>query len=148
MKKELYIVTDPCYIIHDPKVWSQCINDMFKDDLKGKDTSPVTRALEDITKSECWSENTGYGDWANRMTGDCVLEENEEFCADSGMVCVCRYTDEVKNILERNETPSYCYALLEMDPETVRATMDRTNTRWTVVTVEDNETKATSIPAE
>ena len=148
MSKELYVVTDPCYIIQDERLWNSLVDEMYKDDQLGSDTYPVTRELENITKCEAWSAQTGYGDWANRMEGDSVLGVNEEFCADSGMVCVCRYTNEVSRILLYNEIPSYCYALVEMDPETVRVTMDCSNHRWTVVTIEDNENKATSLPAE
>lgn len=131
-----YIVTDPCYIIPHNE-WAN----MFK---RNTLHANIVNYLEGLTKNEAWCYDTGYGDWGNRMEGDGVHEDHDAFTADAGLVCVCEYTEDVKYHLMRENTPDYCYALVDMDGYIyVRA--DESNKHWTVIHITDGTSKAKSL---
>lgn len=92
----LYVVTDPCYLVHvlenKDQVW-----DKFCDLLGYVYMNDYEQAAEYLAKELClskmWVSSTGFCDWTNKIVDDVhnpnVKILNEEFCADSGLVCVC-----------------------------------------------------------
>lgn len=133
-----YIVTDPCYIIPDPE-WGRMSE-------RNKWNENISNYLESVTKSDAWCFDTGYGDWANVMSGDGVHEDHDEFTADAGMVCVCEYTDEIQRHIRHTELPDYCYALVDMEGS-VDVQADRSDRHWTVITITNGEHSAYSCHA-
>lgn len=94
------VITDPCYLVHGYMVDS-CCNWMTA--LSIMDLDPFIQT------------STIYGDWSC-TTYDCTHVKNGgnnisigEFCADSGMVCVC----ELSNLLSKN--PSFEQWIKEHD---------------------------------
>lgn len=133
-----YIVTDPCYIIRS-NYW-----DYMGENGEWEDN--IVRQLESMTKNKAWCFSTGYGDWSNRMEGDGVHDDHDEFTADTGLVCVCEYTDEVKLNLQHENIPDYCYALLDLEGD-VDVSADTSNPNWTVIYVSGENSGAQSLDA-
>ena len=80
-----YVVTDPCYILNND-TWDECCK--FLDDSPKAFNEAVSKALTDLTGFPAFACDTGFGDWNNKIYGSYII--HKEFCADSGMVCVCR----------------------------------------------------------
>lgn len=92
-----YVVTDPCYIL-DNKTWDKCCK--FLDDSPKAFNEAVSKALTDLSGFPAYACDTGFGDWNNKIYGSYII--HKEFCADSGMVCVCRLTSEIENHFAKN----------------------------------------------
>lgn len=99
-----YIVTDPCYIIDNDSWVSLCVN--YPEDLE----KSLEKLLTSITKKKSFVSDTKCGDWVNFLVGQGVIQNS--FTADSGMVCVCAYTDTLKKNLSE-KLMSDCCALFE-----------------------------------
>lgn len=134
---EFYIVTDPCYILPD-EVWSKACQDIFdndREDLEGFNA----RIQEDLRKftdtDEAWVDETGAGDWCNSIYGKHIM--TPEFCADSGMVCICRITKPIMKAVNDKALHKYCYAVFQAHPG-IEVNFDRTDKGWTVVRVYSN----------
>ena len=123
-----YVVTDPCYILDI-------------DDYSELDAPSLTA----FTGQKAWVSSTGFGDWTNELYGDDIIQRN--FAADSGMVCVCAYTDKVAAKLQKIN--KNCFALFDSSSK-IDVTFDRTEPDWTVVYIENEEgnTWHTFIPSD
>lgn len=111
----LYLVTDPCYLLHlDPKnkdrIWNLCINDMYDSDNSDKyedrtDYTGVQKILsEELGINVLRVSDTGYGDWANSIssTSEHIKIIKNKFFADAGMMCVVEINDKLENFLKDN----------------------------------------------
>lgn len=143
-----YIITDPCYII-DHKDWGKlCGNiDSSKKNWIDEFNNDVAKFLEEATGHKAWCSNTGFGDWANSISGPTVLPNHEVFGADSGSVCVLRYTKEIEDIITYRDLGNWCYALFEMN-EDIDVKIDKTDPHWYVLTITDGEHTVTTEAAE
>lgn len=139
-----YIITDPVYILSD-KVWrdicDQCSGLPDKKYTK-KFNSLTTKALNKLAGTRnAVACHTGFGDWDNQIYGS-----NERaiikrfFTADSGMVCVVRYTKKIEDALTMNGNDKLIskggIAVIETVGK-VTIEMDTSNEDWTVVYVDD-----------
>lgn len=135
-----FIITDPCYLINSNK-WSQIYK--ASHDSKGNYDDNVfldlVRAeLEIITQHTAWVANTGYGDWNNTLYGQFLTADNE-FCADSGMVCVCKLVDDItneclKHVKDVNDVATVFEAVEELE---VR--VDTSDECWTYLELSDGD---------
>ena len=92
-----YIVTDPCYLMHinqNRTVWEEFCRLWFADRFEDAEAF-----LKDFLKLDYLTIcDTGYGDWTNHLYMDSGIKIYEqEFFADSGLVCVANCTDEMLN---------------------------------------------------
>lgn len=99
-----YVVTDPCYIL-DNKTWDECCK--FLDDSPKTFNDAVSKALTDLTGFPAYVCDTGFGDWSNKIYGSYII--HKEFCADSGMVCVCRLTPEIEKHFTKDYSNIYSH---------------------------------------
>lgn len=106
-----YVVTDPCYILNND-TWDECCK--FLDDSPKAFNDAVSKALTDLTSFPAVACDTGFGDWSNKIYGSYII--HKEFCADSGMVCVCRLTAEIEKHFEEeySDIYSHCVAVLKV----------------------------------
>ena len=75
--------------------------------------------------------DTGFGDWANALYGD---NYEKSFGADAGLVCVCKYTEQIDESL--GLIYPGCYAVFEAEgPLNVMFNFD--DPGWTEVYIED-----------
>lgn len=120
-----YVITDPCYIV-DEKTWDKCLKD-FPNFPK-----LIAEHLTELTKEKAYASDTGFGDWSNALfdSKGCV----GYFGADSGMVCVCKYTRKVANKL--SGIFGGCYCIFEAEGP-LNVVFDTSNKQWTVVGIED-----------
>ena len=95
MKK--YIVTDPCYICDDDKVWNDVCDAMFENE-KEPNYEAGAKLLSEYLGQEVVMSTTGFGDWSNTLYGKNVV--TPFFGSDAGLVCVTELTDRVTEILE------------------------------------------------
>lgn len=138
-----YIITDPCYIL--PKeTWDACIykthasSSPFDHNLF---ISLVEKALSKYTGNKAFVNTTGYGDWVNHLwdnNSECI----GQFCADSGLVCVCEYT---KEIAEKMKNIPNCGAVFDVKSE-VTVGFDTKNSDWTVINIFTNDDCWTTDP--
>lgn len=120
-----YVITDPCYVADD-KAWEKCIED-FSNFPK-----LIAEHLTELTKEQAYASNTGFGDWSNSLIGkDGCLGS---FGADSGMVSVCKYTEEVAERL--SGIFAGCYCVFEAEGP-LNVTFDTSDECWTVVHIKD-----------
>lgn len=113
----LYVVTDPCYLVHALKNKDQ-VWDKFCDLLDYTYKNDNDKAAEYLAKELCllkmWVSSTGFGDWTNKIIDDIhnpnVNVLNTGFCADSGLVCVCSVTKEFLDKLTEKfgDVKDYC----------------------------------------
>lgn len=131
-----YVVTDPCYIL-DNKTWDECCK--FLDDSPKTFNEAVAKALAELTGFSAYACDTGFGDWSNKIYGSYIV--HKEFCADSGMVCVCRLTDEIKKHFAKEYSDIYsrCVAVFEGSDE-IDVDFDISEPSWTVVKICDSKT--------
>ena len=92
-----YIVTDPCYICDDDKVWNDVCDAMFENE-KEPNYEAGAKILSEYLGQELVMSTTGFGDWSNTLYGKNVVTPS--FGADAGLVCVTELTDRVVEILE------------------------------------------------
>lgn len=136
-----YVITDPGYIL--PKnEWDKCLS--YADKISKEDNADwgeifhtaVEMALTIFTNANSWADSTGFGDWDNSIHGPCV-HYTGDFCADSGMVCVCEYTkaveEKIKDMIEQG------YAALFDAEGPLKVNFNREVRDWTVVEIEDAE---------
>jgi hypothetical protein len=142
-----YIITDPCYVLSD-EVWdnicSQCEDDDFSN---GKFDTLCTEALNKLAgTTNAVACSTGIGDWTNCIqcsNDDKVIEE--EFFADSGMVCVVEYNEAIQNVFKNGIISRGGVALIETEGEVI-IEMDTSHEDWTIVYIEDDEDEFNSMP--
>lgn len=141
MKLVKYIVTDPCYILSD-EAWSDICDQCESDDFyNGKFNNLCTEALNKLAGTKnAVACGTGFGDWCNEIYGLGVVKH--DFCADAGMVCICRLNHKVLDNLynkygEKNALSST--AIFEMS-EDIDIEFDVSNKDWTVITIKDKQT--------
>lgn len=136
MSSKRYVITDPCYIL-PRETWDECIEKCkafeSEDNWSTFFHKTVEQALHNLTKGQAFVESTGFGDWSNCLHGPCV-HNTGAFCADSGTVCVCEYTDEVKEIL--GDSCDDCYALFDAEGP-LQVNFNKEDRDWTVVEIED-----------
>lgn len=144
------VITDPCYILPEEE-WKHCCDYADKTSKEDKvDWSyifnrAVEMALTKFSGSNAWVERTGFGDWTNTVYGPSVVEFG--FAADSGMVCVCDYSEPVRAALEN--ISDGCAAMIETSGD-ITVEFDRSTSDWTVVYIRDEEGNEwhTSLPGE
>ena len=134
MKK--YVVTDPGYITKDDDVWEHFVKVINDEEMRNK-------VLSDYLGCQIFTSATGYGDWQNFIKADSGEDRilQDEFCADSGMVCFCEMTQEIEERLKRYG--SWAYAILECEDPKIE--FDRTDPEWTVLKITDTNSVYTSI---
>lgn len=122
-KKILWCITDPCYLLKGDD-WYHC--------------SSYDRTLKKKTGRNAWVGNTFYGDWTNHITGKGeIVDGHNEFCADSGMWCVCSPTEEMINKYGM-EHFSRIAALFKAS-EDIRVEVDKSCPQWAVIRIYDND---------
>ncbi len=136
-----YFITDPCYLL-SRETWSECckVFDMYTgNEMYQKFNEAVAKALTDLTGHPAYVCQTGFGDWSNCLSGDGIIKP--DFCADSGMVCVCRITYKLLQHLhnEYGERALICIAMINMSDD-ITVDFDTSNPHWTVVSITDNKT--------
>ena len=131
-----YVVTDPCYIL-DNKTWDECCK--FLDDSPKAFNEAVSKALTDLTGFPAYVCDTGFGDWNNKIYGSYIIYK--EFCADSGMVCVCRLTSEIENHFAKEYSDIYSRSAAVFEgSDDINIDFDISDPSWTVVKIHDNQT--------
>ena len=128
------VITDPCYILPED-IWNECIEkcEQYKDaNWSERFNEAVKKALTEFSGSNAWVERTGFGDWTNEVYGPAVVDPY--FAADSGMVCVCDYSEPVKASLEN--ISDGCAAMIETSGD-ITVEFDRSISDWTVVYITD-----------
>lgn len=130
--KTKYIITDPCYLISSND-WFNLVHDidLYAESGRGEFNTRIKHLLEKITGAIAWVEHTGYGDWSNVIIGN-VFDGRRDFCADSGTVCVCKYTSE----LEKINIVDWAAAIIEAEGE-ITVEMDTSDPSWTVISIKD-----------
>ncbi len=129
-----YVITDPCYILPDD-VWSECCKKAGDNDKEWSDRfyQHVTSALTEFVGTTAYAESTGYGDWQNSIA--CGPYITGQFFADSGSVCVCEYTDKVKEAL--GDLPDKGGAAVFEAEGRIEVQFDTKISDWTVVHISD-----------
>lgn len=141
------VITDPCYILPE-SVWNACI-EKCKDYEDNEWTEQFNKAVEEsltlYSGCKAYVERTGFGDWTNTVYGPSIVEFG--FAADSGMVCVCDYSEPVRAALEN--ISDGCAAMIETSGD-ITVEFDRSTSDWTVVYIRDEEGNEwhTSLPGE
>ncbi len=147
---KIYVITDPCYLVDnsekESKIWSKFV-DL---ELKGGTFTEENRInatkffKEELGLNYFEFDRTGYGDWTNLIrvkSGEAsnVHLISQDFCADTGLVCVAEV--DVK-MLEKlfNNVGSWCFAAFEAE-EVVSTVFDKEKNKgnWTVVTITTKE---------
>lgn len=137
-----YVITDPCYILPED-MWDKCIEHaekvMQEDKCDWSDvfSTAVEAALTTFTNSNAWASDTGYGDWSNCLHGPYV-HYTGGFCADSGMVCICEYTEAVEERIKDMTIDNGCAALFDAEGP-LKVNFNKDAPDWTVVEIEDAE---------
>lgn len=137
-----FVITDPCYILPED-IWQKIVKDTNEQsDVSGNwdgiFNDLTFDALRDFSKSTLPMRvaSTGIGDWSNKIQGNGKIIQSE-FGADAGMVCVCEYTDTVKEALK--DYPERCFAIIETEDETIDIFMDTENPQWTTLYLSDSK---------
>ena len=144
----LYVVTDPCYLVHvlenKDQVWDKFC-DLLEYVYKNDNDKAAEYLAKNLGLSKMWVSSTGFGDWTNEIIDDVhnpnVKILNEEFCADSGLVCVCPVTEEFLDKLTEKFTSvkENCAIIDASEDCTVNFNHDCSD--WTVVEFTDNLNK-------
>jgi len=139
-----YIITDPCYLLDDD-TWQKCCDAAklpsgnWSDDIFN---AYVADALKMLSGSEAWASETGFGDWSNSIQGTGTILQNE-FAADSGMVCVCELNDKVEASMH-DKYPTglgHCAAIIECTGP-VKVEFNKDDSNWTVLYIRDSANNA------
>lgn len=92
---ETIFVTDPCYIIPE-EVWDKFVH--YSPD-------EIETALRNLGyEKPILVNDTGFGDWGNRLFNPETNEDYGSFGADAGMFIVCALSDVLKNNKRNLET--------------------------------------------
>lgn len=132
MKK--IVVTDPCYIMSEED-WDACCKeaeqrrDEHKQEWEEAFDEIVSRKLTELSGHKAYATSTGFGDWNNEIGG-------QEFCADSGMVCVCYLTESMKDKLDSYPNQNLA-AIIDVEGD-ISVGFDCSRSDWTVVEIEDS----------
>lgn len=141
-----YIITDPCYILSDT-VWQNICKSCKDDDYyNGTFDNKVTEELNKLANTTtAKASTTGFGDWDNCIHSDNPTEANiiqPDFFADSGMVCVVEYNDNIKQALKDKDNDHLTdedkggAAVIEIqDDSDIDIEMDTSDTNWTQVKI-------------
>ena len=134
-----YIITDPCYLLDD-EVWQKCCDAAKMPSGDWNDevfNAHVSDALKVMSGANAWACQTGFGDWTNSIQGSGTVIQNE-FAADSGMVCVCQLNDKTLASMHTKYPTGlgHCAAIIECEGE-VKVSFDTDDANWTVVYIED-----------
>lgn len=137
MKNKIeYVVTDPFYILPLYMI-DECI-ELYVDErkeTKEKFIQALNKALTKYTGNKAWTSFTGYGDWNNEIFSKNIIQSF--FCADAGLVCVCRLTDTIKNKWKaRYYTKRIHGAAVFKMSEDIDVNFDK-YPDWTVVNIKD-----------
>ena len=150
MNTNKYVVTDPCYILPKDK-WQKCckVFDEYSDnEVHERFNQVVTESLREFSDdNEAMAVDTGYGDWSNMIEGSSsnkILQS--DFAADSGMVCICKYTDSVKEALSKYVNQG-SFAILELEGG-VTFTFDMTDEHWTQLFIQDERDSFETLPPD
>lgn len=136
------VITDPCYFL-TPEQWDECFASTRgmpyvperRRKIKAasrKIQAAIRRKLEEVTGAKAWVSDTGYGDWTNCIYGPDVTQA--KFLADAGLVCVCDFTDSVKQALSKINHRAY--ALIEAT-EKIKVRFTGVNDGWCRVFITD-----------
>lgn len=145
-----YVITDPCYLVDnsekESKIWSKFV-DL---ELKGNTFTEENRInatkffKEELGLNYFEFDRTGYGDWTNFIrvkSGEDskVRLISQEFCADTGLVCVAEVDQKMLEKLF-DTVGSWCYAVFRTEG-VVSTVFDKEKNKgnWTVVTVTTKE---------
>ena len=144
----LYVITDPCYLVHvlenKDQVWDKFC-DLLDYAYKNDNDKAAEYLAKNLGLSKMWVSSTGFGDWTNKIIDDVhnpnVKILNEEFCADSGLVCVCSVTKEFLDKLTEKfgDVKEYCTIIDASEDCAVNFNHDCND--WTVVEFTDNSNK-------
>ncbi len=133
-----YVVTDPCYILSND-TWDECckIFDTYSNDefMYQRFNETVSKALTEFSGFPAYACDTGFGDWTNEIYGCDVTKS--DFCADSGMVCVCRLTPEIEKHFRKEYGPSFSGAAVFKMSEHIKVEFDVSDQHWTIVKIQD-----------
>lgn len=142
-----FIVTDPCYLITRDnwnQIISQCETENYKLDEEMLNKKLAQHLNEMAATRNSVVADTGDGDWSNKMIGPSDKIVFANFTADSGLVCVVEYTDQLKGQIEFDEG---FMALVNVDDNAI-INMDTTNKSWTVVEITDSSGVLSSLGYE
>lgn len=130
--KTKYIITDPCYLLSHND-WDSLFHnlDLCTEVGRNELNSRIEFVLEKLTGSKSWVAETGYGDWFNSIIGE-VFDNRDDFCADSGTVCVCKFIPE----FEKRHIADWAAAIIEVEGE-ITVEMDTSDPFWTFVKITD-----------
>jgi hypothetical protein len=144
MTKTTYIVTDPCYIL-DSDTWSNICNQCKDEDFyNGTFNQLVADELTKLTGSKAYVSQTGFGDWSNTLIGKVVNDGN--FCADAGMVCVCKLDSSLLTKYPMT-TLKELGAIFEAEGE-INVEFNTTVSDWTEIYITDSAgNRWNSLPA-
>lgn len=117
-----YIITDPCYLIKEN--WGEICFDNNK----------IAEELTKLTNEKAYVHETLYGDWSNYITGTNIL--HSDFCADSGLVCICLFNEKIKSLTEN--LPLFCYGVFETK-ELKSVNFDTSLGDWLIVEIQAAE---------
>ena len=137
MDKNLYIVTDPCYIL-SKEAWSECCEYLYGKDQENKYSlfdNAVAEKLKELSGAEAWACDTGFGDWSNELKGAGITKP--KFFADAGMVCVCKLTKGIQNKLENKGCVWECGAAIFEAEGDIKVEFDINNPNWTIMKITD-----------
>lgn len=139
-----YIVTDPGYIMK-PEKWEQYCDAMNEAINAGREISSCNGLLSELLGVPAKADHTGYGDWSNELLcqngGGVIIQR--EFCADSGMVCVCEYTPEMEAVIREKKSGKWCYALFLAENPVIE--ISRKDPRWTMIKITDGDSVYSSL---
>lgn len=142
-----FIVTDPCYLITRDN-WDQIISQCQTENYKLDEEMLCNKIAQHLNEMSATANSavadTGYGDWSNKMIGPSDKIVFANFTADSGLVCVVEYTDQLKGQIEFDEG---FMALVNVDDNAI-INMDTTNKSWTVVEITDSSGVLSSLGYE
>ena len=145
-----YIITDPCYIL-DSDTWQDCCSKANRNGLWDDEFFDllVMQALEQKSGSKAWATGTGIGDWDNSIGGNYKKVIQNRFVADSGMVCVCKWTEEIEQYLKEEYGRFFemGIAIIECVGD-IDVELDKSDSSWTVVKIKDDEGRFESLLAD
>lgn len=148
MKKTEYVITDPCYILPQ-HMWEEAckVLDDTNSSLQNFNNK-VTELLNSYAETkDAVACRTGYGDWTNSFSKKDDEEDQikyQDFCADSGMVCVVEYTENIKKTFDKENFKRGCAALIETHGD-VSIYLNREDLTWTRVEITDENNRFISI---
>lgn len=144
-KYRLFIVTDPCYLISDEKVWEDycCIIYDARIPTEEERYRLGDEFLSHYLDTEIHVCKTGYGDWSNELYSVSSRVLKSRFVADSGLVCVTELTDKVNEEHKKRygygiREDKHCIALF-FSTNLKEVKFDTSNPEWTRICIKDTE---------